>query len=644
MLNFERLFEPITINSLELRNRLVVPGMGTNFANADGTVSECLRSYLLERAKGGFALITTEAVSVDPDGKDLPFQLGIWDDKFIPGFRVLADAIHEQGAKIAIQLFHPGRQTSRKINSRIVAPSPIPCPVVIDPPQELTVREIEEIEKKFADAASRAQEAGIDAIELHGAHGYLIAEFMSRYSNCRIDEYGGGLGGLLRFPIELIRVVRERVGLDYPLIFRISGTERVPGGRSIQETKTMAVFLKKAGVNVFHVSTGTYGSFQYIIPPMCVPPGFNVLDASEVRKVTSLPVIAVGRINDPYMIEGILREGSADLVALGRQSIADPEFPKKVAEGNLEDIRWCISCNQGCIDRVFTGKQLSCLVNPRVGREDEIHVVQALRRKKIFVIGGGPAGLAAARVAALKGHEVHLYEKSNKLGGQLNLASILPCKQDIAKAVKYLSTQVKTLGVRINLNTEVTVKIVADLQPEVIIIATGSEPLNPDIPGIDNERVTTAFDILRGKTRPGQNILIIGGGLIGAETADLLSQLRGRQVTLVEVISTIATDLGQASRFFLMDRLEQQKVTIITGAKVKEIQCDSVILDRDSEEEILSGFDTIVVAIGVKSVDGLFDQLKQNSRTAEVYIIGDANKPKKAIDAIEEGDEIMRRI
>jgi len=643
-MNFAKVFKPIVINSMELKNRLVVPAMGSNLANPDGTVSDRLMHYLVARAKGGFALITTEAVSVSPHAQALRFDLGIWDDKFIPGFKDLAKAIHAYGAKLAIQLYHPGRQTSRLLSSSVVAPSPIPCPICIDPPKELSVEEILEIEGQFVEGVRRAQEAEIDAVELHGAHGYLIAQFMSRYSNSRTDAYGGDIEGLLRFPVEIIRKIREKIGPKYPLIFRVSGDERVPGGRGIQETKVMVPILQRAGVDAFHVSTGVYGSVQYIVPPMAVPPGFNVNAAAEVKKVTSVPVISVGRIDDPYLAESILNEGLSDLIAMGRASLADPDLPEKMKEGNLQDIRLCIGCNQGCIDRVFKGESISCLVNPEVGREKEMALVPTLRKRKVLVVGGGPGGMEAARVAALRGHEVYLCEKENKLGGQLDLAAIPPCRQDIAKAVNFLAQHISKAGVKVNLNSEVNLELVAKLKPEVVIIATGGMPLIPDIPGIREKKVMTAFDILKGNVKPGRNILIIGGGSVGAEIADLLSPLRGRKVTLVEMLPEIARDLGDESRSFLLESLIQKNVKIITGAKIKSIEADGVIVERSGNEERLLGFQTIILSVGVSPVNDLAGKIKEKLNIEEVHIIGDAKEPRKAINAIAEGAEIGRKI
>lgn len=647
--NFQKLFEPAQIGSLKVKNRMIVPSMGTNFANPDGTVSERLKDYLAARARGGFALIITEGTAISFEGRALPLQLGIWDDKFIQGFRDLARAIHNEGAKIAVQLHHVGRETNSRLFGRpitVVAPSAIPCPINREMPRELSIEEIQELEDEFAEGARRAKEAGIDAVEVHGAHGYLVSEFMSSYSNRRTDAYGGNIEGLLRFPIEIIHKIRGKVGPDYPIIFRLNSEEKVTGGRTIQETKAMIPFLEEAGVDAFHISIAVYGSYYYIVPPMAVPPGFNVSAAGQIKKATSKPVIAVGRINDPYLAEQVLRERQADLVAMGRASLADPDLPNKIAAGNYEDVRWCIGCNQGCIDRLYGPERyLSCLINPMVGKEREMVLTPAPRSKKVLVVGGGPGGMETARVAALRGHQVYIYEKEEKLGGSFNLAAIPPCKQDIAKAISYLSTQIKKAGVKITLGKEVTEAVIDEVQPEVIVFATGGVSAIPNsIPGIEQKRVVTAVDILRGKVTPGRRILIIGGGMIGCETADFLGQISGCEVTLVEMLPSIARDMGEYVRHFLLQRLAYENVRIITSAAVKRIIDDGVILERNGNEEKLSGFDTIALALGIVPANDLAAKIQSKGKAKEIYVIGDAKQARKAIDAIAEAAEVGRRI
>ena len=643
-MDYPRLFERITINSVTIKNRLVVPAMGTNLAHPDGTVSESLIDFLAARAKGGFGMIITEAVGISSETKAVRHELGLWDDKFIPGMKKLVDAIHSHDSKVFVQLLHPGRQTSKRLSKRIVAPSPIPCPIGVDIPEELTVAEIERIVLAFAENAVRAREAGADGVELHGANGYLLAQFMSRGTNCRNDAYGGGYEGLMRFPLEVVRKVRDLAGEDFPIIFRISGDERLPGGRTIEETSLITQRLESAGVDAFHISTGAYGSVQYMVPPMSVSPGFNVADAWYIKQNTSKPVIAVGRISDPALAENILATGRADLVALGRSSIADPELPNKAFQGRSADICWCLACNQGCIGRVFQGKPLACMINPQAGREKEMELHPAEASRKIMVIGGGPGGMEVARTAALRGHQVELFEKSSNLGGQLNLAAVPPCKQDMAKGAAYLAQQLRKTGVKVHLDHEVTVDTIKEMSPDAVVIATGARSIIPGIPGVKQANVCTALDILKGSFRPGKNILVIGGGLIGAETADHLSGLSRRKVTVIELLPDIATDMESSSRLFLFDRLERKKVRIITDAMVKEIKDDQVFFKQGGEEKYISGFDTFVLAVGVTSANSLESAVRGIPGIRSVHVVGDALRPGRVIDAIAGGAEAGRSI
>jgi len=448
MKKFEKLFEPIKIGTMEVKNRFVVPPMGTNFANPDGSVSQQLIDYLVSRAKGGYGLIIVEVTAIDPLGKAIPLQPGIWDDKFIPGWKKLVDEVHKYGAKIAVQLHHAGRQTTREvIGAQPVAPSPIPCPVDREMPRELTTEEVYELIEKFGDAARRARDAGFDAVEVHGAHGYLIAQFMSAYSNKRIDEFGGDFKGRMKFPVEIVKNIRRKVGNGYPVIFRFSGDERVPGGRTIDESRMVARVMEHVGVDALHVSTGVYGSLPWLIAPSAVAPGYNIYAAEEIKKVVNTPVIAVGRINDPLLAEDIIESGKADMVSLGRESIADPEIPNKVAAGRIEEISPCIGCMQACVGYLFDPNHLkiSCLVNPFTGRETELNIEKAEKPKKVMVVGGGPGGLEAAWVAAKRGHKVTLCEKENTLGGQYRIGAIPPAKQDIMKALRYYITMGKSM-------------------------------------------------------------------------------------------------------------------------------------------------------------------------------------------------------
>ncbi|WP_286680826.1 FAD-dependent oxidoreductase [Tepidanaerobacter sp. EBM-49] len=637
MSSFDCLLKPIRINRMELKNRIVMPPMGTILANEDNSVSERNIEYYAARARGGAALIETEVTEIDSYTAD-PGMLGIYDDRLIPGWEKLAKRIHKEGSKLCVQLHHPGRQASYQGIKPPKAPSKISCPLCQDIPSVMTEEEIYQAIDNYAQGARRAKEAGLDAVEIHGAHGYLIAQFMSAYSNRRSDKWGGDLEGRMRFAIEIIKAVRKEVGPDFPIIFRYSADERVWGGRKVAESVAIAPMLVEAGADCLSISTGVYDNlFSYLIAPMGVEPGLNVEAAAKIKKAVNVPVIVVGKLNDPYIAESVLENNKADIIAIGRGLICDPELPNKIKDGKIDDIRWCISCNQGCIDKLLmTGGGVSCLMNPEAGREAEIKREKVENPKEVLIAGGGPAGLEAALTASSKGHEVILCEKSGELGGQFLLACVPPGKQEISRGLKYFVTQVEKSNIDVRLNTEVTKDLVKELKPDAVIVATGGKPLIPNIPGIDKENVVTAKDVLEFNKVAGKNVLVIGGGIVGCETTDLLLEY-GRKVTIVEMLDDIAKDIGLGPKYFLMDRFFHHGVNIITNSPVKEITQDGAIIETPEGEKTLSGFDTIIIAVGTSPVNELAEAIE--GVVDEVYVVGDAKKPRKALEAIAEGYE-----
>lgn len=644
-MKFPVLMSSIKVGSMELKNRFVIPPMGTKFGNSDSTVSQQLIDYWKLRAQGGYGLLILEVAAIDPLGKAIPGQLGLWDDKFIPGLKQLVDEVHKHGdVKMAVQLHHAGRQTmSAVIGAQPVAPSPIPCPVDKEMPRELATEEVYDLIEKFGDAAKRAKEIGFDAVEVHGAHGYLVAQFMSAYSNKRSDEFGGDFNSRMKFPVEIIKNIRRKVGNGLPILFRISGDEDMPEARTITESRMAARVLESVGVDAIHVSRCVYGSVPGAIAPAAVPAGFNVYAAEEIKKSVSIPVIAVGRINDPLLAEDILETGKADLVALGRESLTDPELPNKVAAGQLEEIAPCISCMQACAGYLFdpTKPHISCLVNPFTGREGELKAEKTDNPKRVMVIGGGPGGLEAAWIAAKRGHKVTLYEKEKKLGGQYRIGAIPPTKQEIIKALKYYETMGKKYGVEYKLGTEATEETIAVENPDVVILATGGVPLVPDIKGIENPKFVKAIDLLDGKKEVGQNVLVVGGGMVGSETADYLGE-HLHNVTIIEMLPEIAIDEQDDVKYYLLERLKKWGVKAITNATVKEFLDDGVIYDKDGKDERITGFDSIVLAMGAKAYNPLEEKIK--GKVPEIYVIGDAVKARKALEAIEEAARIAVKI
>ncbi|MBN1613332.1 MAG: FAD-dependent oxidoreductase [Deltaproteobacteria bacterium] len=644
-MRLKHLFSPIKIKSMELKNRIVMPPMGTFMANADGSASDRLIDYHEARAKGGAALLTVEVTAVHPSCAFGMGEIGVaalYDDKFVPGWKRFTEHIHAAGAKTSIQLWHPGRQMPPLGPDKPPwAPSPLPCPMVLAPPHVMTASEIEEMIESFAQAAFRAKEAGFDAVEIHGAHGYLIAQFMSAYSNRRTDRYGGDLGSRMRFALEVLQASRAKVGPAFPIVFRLSADERVPGGIHLEESLAMAPLLVAAGADCLSVSTGVYATGQYTVAPVYAPKGLNVQAAQQIKKAVNVPVIAVGKLNDPLMAEEVIASGKADLVAIGRGLYADPELPNKAAAGQFEDIRWCTACIQGCITALMESFSTRCLVNPEVGRERQMAIAPAAKSKRVLVIGGGPAGMEAAKVAAQRGHDVTLYEKDAELGGQYRIASIPPAKQEIIPYIRYQARQLDKSGVKVVMGQQATAATVDALKPDVVVVAAGSSPVIPDIPGANGENVVTGHDVLTFRVQTGSRVLIAGGGSVGCEIADFLASY-GKNVTVVDMLPDVATDMPVGSKFFLMERLAQQKVKIVTSAAIREILSNGVLVSRDGKEETIGGMDTVVLALGTKSRNELAGEIE--GTVGELYVIGDARTPGKAMDAIAAGAEVGRQI
>jgi len=651
---FKHLFSPINIGTMEVRNRIVMPPMTTGFGAPEGTVTERYLDFYEARAKGGVGLVIVEATAVNAARKYGLNPVGLYDDSQIPSWSELAKAVHSHGARLTTQFMDPGPEgISLLTGTQPVGPSPVAGRYMFrEVPRELSIEGIEGVIDDFAEAARRAREAGLDAIQIHAAHGYaMVGSFLSPFFNKRTDIYGGSLEGRLKLLLEIIKRTKAKAGPDFPIIVRISGDDRVPGGRTLQETQFIAPILVEAGVDAFEVSGGTIPtSFWAVVPPSGTPLALNAPFAEAVKQVVSVPVICVGRINSPQLAEFILESGRADLVSMGRALIADPEMPKKAAAGYFEDIAPCVADNYGCLGSVTSGKMVTCIVNPAVGKEKEMAIVLAEKPKRVVVAGGGPAGLEAARVAALRGHQVTLFEKEGKLGGQINLSSVPPHMQEMSQLIKYLSRQVEKAGVKVELGKEVTPELVEEMKPDVVIVATGAAPLVPDdIPGIDKDRVVTAWDVLAGKAvTVARNVVILGGGLVGCETADLLAETGdnmaiGRTaVTIVEMMDDVALDIAVQPRYLLMQRLHDKGVKILTSAKVKEILDDGVVFTRDGQEESINNVDNIVLALGARPVDHLSEKIK--GKVAEVFVIGDAKEPRKVLEATAEGAEIGRQI
>jgi 2,4-dienoyl-CoA reductase-like NADH-dependent reductase (Old Yellow Enzyme family)/thioredoxin reductase len=636
-MKFEHLFQEGKIGGATIRNRFVVPAMVLNYCTEDGYPTERYLAYHEEKSRGGWGLIITQDYAIEPRGKGYSHIPGLWEDAQIEPHSELPRRVHQYGASIFAQIYHAGRQSNDAImGMQPVAPSAIACPTKKQMPHVLTIPEIEALVAKFGDCARRAKEAGFDGIEVHGAHGYLVAQFMSAYSNKRTDHYGGTVWNRARFALEIIRDIKEKAGADFPVIFRISGDEFVPGGRGIEETKAICMLLEDAGVHAIHVSAGVYGSRHRVVPPARMPHAHIVDHAWDVRRVVSIPVITVGWINDPFVAEGILKSGKADYVAMGRASLADPELPNKTRAGAFEDILYCIGCMQGCAEKIRTaGSAGGCMINPMTGHEYEYSMERTAAVRTIYIAGGGIAGAEAAIVAARRGHTVELFEKADHLGGEYSLAAVAPGKGEISSFIFWQEQQMKKHGVKVHLNTPLTARQIEIGKPDALVVATGSSAVKSSIPGA--QTTVHAYDVLSGARTVGDSAIVIGGGMVGSETANHLAS-HEKKVIIIEMLADIATDEENNSRYLLLQDLKHFGVEVHTHAKVLEINDTSVVIEKDGKTMSVGPVDTVIMALGAVPENTLYEEFKD--KVQSTYVVGDAKGVRKALEAIEEGFKV----
>jgi len=620
--------------------------MNANMAFGDGFASERNRDYYAERAKGGAGVIILEALFIEWAAKHRTFGMGASEDKFIPGLRMIAKGIQEHGALAVAQINHNGRILSEDATGlQTVAPSTYLNPNTGEISVEFTAEEIQELVNKFASAARRVKEAGFDAVEIHGAHGYLLAQFLSPFTNKRTDQYGGSLENRMRLPLQVVRRTKKMCGEDYPVFFRLSAEELFQGGLELAETTLFAQRLEKAGVDLLDVSGSSLEQPQKLarlIPCNYYPHGSFMAAAGAMKKIVSIPVAGVGRINCPVIATRFLDEGMADMVAVGRQFLADPHWPNKAREGRHKDIMRCIACNAGCLDVLLENKtHITCVLNPEVGREKAYEIKPAKEKRQVAIIGAGPAGLEAARVASLRGHEVSIYEKQKRIGGQLNLACKAPGKGEIQHIIDYYQNQVDKLQIDLNLETEVSAQLLSELRFDVVILATGGKPKRVGEAWEDASTVVSAWEVLDETCETGPKVVIVGGGRIGLETAEFLDK-DGHEVIVVEKENRIGSDVGLTVRPVLMKRLIRSSINVFNRAEVKAVSGKDVTIDRDGTAITLRDVDSIVIAVGVEPNRVLLDELKEVS--FEVHVIGNCSKEGAIKEAIADGAEVGRRI
>ncbi|NPV26474.1 MAG: FAD-dependent oxidoreductase [Firmicutes bacterium] len=658
------LFEEVQIGSLTVKNRLIMPALNLRYC-PDGEISERIIRFYERRAAGGVGLIVVGGCLIEEPGYGDMVCLG--HDRYISGLKRLTDVLHVYGTKVAAQLFHAGRYASSKVTKRqAVAPSPIPSRLTGEVPRALTFDEIQEVIRLFGQAARRAKEAGFDAVEVIGSAGYLVSQFFSPLTNNREDAYGGSLKNRMRFGLEIVQQIKKEAGADYPVLFRISGHEFMPGGNTNTEAAEFCIALERTGVDAFDVTGGWHESPVPQIT-MQVPRGAMVYLARGIKEAVHVPVVACNRITDPVLAEEIIKSEAADLIGLGRVLVADPDWPRKAQLGRRQEIRPCVGCNQGCLDEIFRQRPVRCLVNAEAGREAFQRVEPAAKVKRVMIVGGGPAGLEAARVAAERGHAVTLWEQDNVLGGQLNLAGRAPGREEWETLRRYLIEAIQSCGVSIHLGKRATVEDICAAAPDVLIIATGAEPSVPNIPGV--ERAVQAWDILRGTVTAGRRVAVIGAGAVGCETALFLARQgtltpealaffvrhRGenwdnlekqlnigtKEITLIEAAPKAGASIGLSTRWVILNELAIAGVVILTNTRVLEITPEGVITLREGSRRLVNA-DTVVLATGARPQISLAQAVAE--KVPEVFVVGDAVCPRNILEAIHEGYRVACQI
>lgn len=620
------------IGHVEVKNRMVMAAMGDLIANPDGSVSDASVAYYGARAEGGIGLIITGIVRINnSDGTAGPNQMSLADDSYIPGFKRLVDEVHKYGAKIFPQIQHSGRQGVAMFtgNDYVLAPSAIPSSVTQQVTKALTIEQIHVLVEQFGDAARRAMEAGADGVEIHGAHGYLINQFLSPFSNKRNDEYGGSFDKRMRFLREIIQNVKAKTNHQIAVSVRLSVDEFLSAVGidepyiDLQEGIKIAQAVEAEGVDAINVSCGTYESMNLAIEPVSMPQGWRRDFVKAVKDAVSLPVIAVAKLREPAVAEAFLQEGVMDFASVGRALLADPDFPNKAIEAKDADVRRCISCLY-CFDELNKGSHVVCAVNPRTGYETKYPEKElAAKPKTVAIVGAGPAGMAAAVTLKKNGHKVIVFESSNGIGGQVRIGQNPPKKDQLGWLIEYYERQVKELDIDLRLNHTADPESIKALNADVVLLAVGAKAIVPNIPGVSDNNVYSVEQVLRGETNlKNQTVAVIGSGLTGLETAELL-QLAANKTVIVEMLDKIAPGAYMQNLVDVQSRLAPDKTEYLTSHQLVGIRADSIQLKHmQTGESSTRSVDAVVLSVGYRPDQQLLDSF---SATAPVVItIGDA--------------------
>jgi mycofactocin system FadH/OYE family oxidoreductase 2 len=647
---FRFLFTHGKLGPVELRNRIVFLPHYHGIQTDDGTLNDNHINYYVERAKGGAGLLIVGNYFVHLHGKAAANNIEAWDRRVIPGYRKLSREVHRYGAKIFVQLNHAGHTTLALPPRLLLAPSQMSEPGYHYNTKEMEPEDIEETIEGFARSARLVREGGFDGVEIKGAaHDGLLRSFISSYFNRREDEYGGSFENRMRLPLEVVHAVREAVGGDFVFGVRVCMDEFTPWGYGPEEGKRIVeAFVGTGEIDYISADAGCFSSFYMEIPPTCIPPGFAEYLSVEIKKVTDLPVIAFGRINDPVQAERILENQSEDFIGMARELICDPEFANKAKEGREEEIRHCVACQDGCIYQVMQDKPIRCIQNPAVGREAEYGIGSleaAAEAKGVLVVGGGPAGLKVAETAAMRGHRVVLYEREEELGGQVNIAARIPCREEIKEVVRHLVVRVERLGVEVHLGEELTAEAIEGMESDVVVIATGSYPASGEVPGSEEGSVVSVWDVLLDRVETGEHVVIYDSTRRwpGLGTAEYLAE-RGRRVEVVTPAMYVGQQLEPSNISLAYGRIMEKGVLLRPHTELLRIEKTAVITFNvyTLAEERIEGVDTVVMSVGNVSRRGLYDSLK--GKLKELYCVGDAVAPRLIEQAIYEAENIGRKL